>query len=127
MTPITFANVPKSLLAYIASQTSNISILTALAIASASQPDMEGLCSVTIKEDEVVEIFRTLSNDVSEGVAAQPNAALEALLTPLLPARPELMAQVVAIKTGNLARLTDLQNSGLVKLETIQAAITANS
>lgn len=121
---ITFALL-KSLALYVAALVPNhTTIVTAIAKA-ATGAELTDNINVTILESEVVTIFNQLTVQ-PEGVAALNNDALENVLLPLLADRPDLAAQIMAIKESNAAQREALVNTGAALVEKIQQAITNN-
>lgn len=123
MNTITFS-LPKYLACYVAGIVNNNSILVAIAKASLGY-NMEDTITVTITEDEVFEVYRTLTIQ-QEGATSVYNKQLDTILLPMLADRPELAARIIDVDNGNVVRRNEFVNNGLATVESLQTAMSNN-
>jgi hypothetical protein len=106
-------------------QSLDAAINTAIAKACTGISDMDAAVDITITEEDVVNIYRSLTN-MPEGVAMQHNSALSDILNPLLADRPDLATSIGGIIANNQAMRASLENSGLAIIERIQQSLSNN-
>lgn len=122
---VTFT-VSKRLGCYVASVSANkANVLAAIATAADGVESMDANITVTVEENDVVDIYGVLTA-LPEGISAPLNDQLNEVLLPLLATRPSLAARIDAIIEHNNGQREEMENRGLMVIDEINTAIHNN-